>query len=537
MLFFIPTGSSAERSRRPAVTIGIAVACVAVFLATNLAAASDPEFGPLAAWVDEHPWVSEGYEGERPDAAQVLEDQRTFKVLLARELDAAGGLERRLSLVPSHGFAQVGWLTNLFVHFGLFHLLGNLLFLWIVGPLLEEAWGRRKFAAFYLSAGLVASLVQFALSRHEVASIGGASGAIAGCMGAFAVRFAASRIRFLYLIWFIRPFAGSVWVPAWLCGLGWIASEVWDLKSGGAPGVATGAHVGGFALGAVIAFALRGLGFERELLTVAESREEQSRLDQLFFDGQSAYSRGDYEAARETLLALQQQAPSYPGLTLLLAEAELRGGRGQVRFERVLRELMARPDRELEALVTKHAEALDARAFSPPFAWQLAERLRRAQPVVEPELARALVEAVAAGSGAQALKARALLASHDEPPQQPAAPSVQTLEATVVSVSARGLELSFGAQPRVVPFEAIAAVHAGLIDRALVVDLVLRQGGRVVRLSGTDPRVPALFPGQAPAAAWQGFLAGLRRAARLEAPAAPWAAYGSLEAFAAARPG
>ncbi len=125
----------------------------------------------------------------------------------------------------------------------IFHLLGNMLFLWLVGPLLDEAWGRRRILAFYLAAGLTASLVQFQISRGAVASIGGASGAIAGCMGAFALRFAATKIRFHYSVWFFRIFMGSVHVPAWICGVLWFGRELLDLRGGGASGVATGARL------------------------------------------------------------------------------------------------------------------------------------------------------------------------------------------------------------------------------------------------------------------------------------------------------
>lgn len=507
--------------------MAIAASCVAVFLWTSLSEPARPSADTLEnldAWVEEHPWVQREYGGEKPDEATVRRDVHALR----RMLDGFGGPERRLSLVPERGFAQVGWLTGLFVHFDLFHLLGNLLFLWIVGPLLEEAWGRARFSVFYLLAGLVASAVQFVLNRHEFVAIGGASGAIAGCMGAFAVRFAAERVRFHYFIWVVRIFTGEVWVPAWLCGLAWFGSEVWDLVSGSAPGVATGAHLGGFVLGSVVAFAMRGL-FEGELLTGAESRDEQAARDRAFIEAQAALANGDFERARALASALQQRAPAHEGLLPLLAEADLRGGRGQARLERLLRELMTRDDGEVELLVARLKDVIDPHGFSPSLAWSLAERLRGKR--ASPQLAQGLLEAVAAGAGAQALKARALLA-----PPEPELREVRLLDARVASVQPLGLTLEVGGEEKNVSFDAIGVVHAGTVGRELVVDLVLRRPLVVLRLKGDDARVLAMFPGQSPVNAWQSFLAGLRRAARTGEAGAPWSAYASMEAFTSARP-
>ena len=118
MFFFLPTGQSGERSRRPVITITLAALCVAVFIATSMSDGpqlSGADETDLVEWVDEHPWVLPGYDGEKPDSAQVRDDTR----VLRQRIDGYADLERRLSLVPERGFAQVGWLTNLFVHFDL----------------------------------------------------------------------------------------------------------------------------------------------------------------------------------------------------------------------------------------------------------------------------------------------------------------------------------------------------------------------------------------------------------------------------------
>lgn len=144
----------------------IAALCVAVFAWTDvLEPERSPDFSEVRVWLEERPWLAgDEYQGPMPERAVLEADRQEFKALIARAIDRGGSTERKLSLVPAHGFAQLGWITNLFLHFSLGHLLGNLAFLWVVGPLLEEAWGRRRFLVFYLAAGLVASLAQFLIS-------------------------------------------------------------------------------------------------------------------------------------------------------------------------------------------------------------------------------------------------------------------------------------------------------------------------------------------------------------------------------------
>ncbi len=549
MFFFLPTGSTAETSRKPLVTMSLAATCVAVFAWSALVEPRPRDavaFREAEAYARERPYlVDPDSDGDQPERAEFEAQKREFETLLMRGADRSGGAERRLSLVPRRGVAQVGWLTNLFVHFNLMHLLGNLLFLWLVGPLLEEAWGRRRFLAFYLAAGLVASLVQFFLERTSPASIGGASGAIAGCMGAFTLRFAATKIRFHYFLWFIRIFMGSVHVPAWLCGLLWFGRELLDLEGGGAAGVATGAHVGGFVLGGMVALSMRALGSEKTLLTVAESAEERARRTERFADAQSALSRGDSELARESLTALQREAPDYPGAAMLLAEVDVHSQRGLARLEKVLRPLLARPEQASEVRTTLHRlwPAIDARGFSPAFAWQLAEQLRAWRS--SEEMIAALLEAVAGGTGALAIKARALLDAAPprevpahvevEAPDAPVSDDARVLPVTLVAAKREGLEVIVNGVSRLVPFQVIAGVHGGLVGRALWVDVLIHQSGprTALRLSGADPFVPTLFPGTPVPKAWQDFIAATRRAAGVQPGSAPWEHFESVDALTA----
>jgi membrane associated rhomboid family serine protease len=328
-------------------------------------------------------------------------------------MDASGGLSRRFALVPSRGVAQPGWLTSMFLHGGWMHLLFNLLFLYIVAPLLEDAWGRPRFLLFYLLGGLFAGGAEFALERGSSVGIIGASGAIAACMGAFAVRFAARKIQTLYVGWFIRPFFGTVNVAAWLLGVAWFIFELKDLALGGAEGVATGAHVAGFAMGATVALGMKALGFEKTLRTTEEANLETSHMSTLMQDASVGFARGDYGGARASLTELVKLMPGREDAELLLAQIDLREHRGAARLERYLRKLMAaHRDGELFSTLLPLTTELDVTQLTPPFALELARKLRPSRNHHLIELVEPLLKHAASSGGRVATQAQADLAAH-----------------------------------------------------------------------------------------------------------------------------
>jgi membrane associated rhomboid family serine protease len=161
-------------------------------------------------------------------------------------------------LIPARGVLQIGWLSHMFLHGGLFHLLGNLLFFYLVGPFVEDLWGRGRFLGLFLIGGVVAAAVQFALDPGFAGPIIGASGAIAACMGAFCIEFPRRQVRIFY--WYFRSY-GTFFIPVWLWAGLWFAREVLSLVVAGAGSeIAFGAHVGGFVFGVGAALAV---GFMR----------------------------------------------------------------------------------------------------------------------------------------------------------------------------------------------------------------------------------------------------------------------------------
>ncbi len=108
-------------------------------------------------------------------------------------------------LVPvSHGWWA--WLTSTFLHGGLFHLLGNMVYLYLFGACVEDIMGRGKFVVFYLTGGIVANLIQvmFTTSASADIPVVGASGAISACIGAFLVVLPKTEINFWYMLFWIK---------------------------------------------------------------------------------------------------------------------------------------------------------------------------------------------------------------------------------------------------------------------------------------------------------------------------------------------
>lgn len=148
------------------------------------------------------------------------------------------------------------WLAvvvSMFLHGSLLHLGGNMLFLWIFGNNIEDHLGHLRYLLFYVVAGAAATAAHVAAQLDSTVPVIGASGAVAGVMGAYLVWFPAARVRTLIFLGFIVLFPK---VPAALMLLAWFVSQFFI---GPDEGVAWMAHVGGFVFGAVIALPLRSM--------------------------------------------------------------------------------------------------------------------------------------------------------------------------------------------------------------------------------------------------------------------------------------
>lgn len=147
--------------------------------------------------------------------------------------------------------------TAMFIHGGWLHLLGNMLFLWIFGDNVEDRLGSVRYLLFYLATGLAGFMAQMAASPVSSSPMIGASGAIAGVMGAYILMFPRSKIIALVPIFFFFTF---IEVPAFLFLILWFGLQLLNGVAGiGTQGnlVAWWAHVGGFLTGLVGAVMMR----------------------------------------------------------------------------------------------------------------------------------------------------------------------------------------------------------------------------------------------------------------------------------------
>ncbi|UCF88218.1 MAG: rhomboid family intramembrane serine protease [bacterium] len=151
-------------------------------------------------------------------------------------------------LIP---YALVPFLTSQFLHGGWLHLLGNMLFLYIFGDNVEGAFGHFRYLIFYLACGVAASMAHFLVNPSSTVPTVGASGAIAGILGAYFLLFPKARVLTLVPIFY---FVQIVEIPAVLfLGLWFLIqflSGSMALGTEAAAGVAWWAHIGGFIVGA-----------------------------------------------------------------------------------------------------------------------------------------------------------------------------------------------------------------------------------------------------------------------------------------------
>lgn len=159
-------------------------------------------------------------------------------------------------IVPS---LRPAWLTifsSMFLHGGFTHIIGNLWYFWIFGNNVEDYLGVKGFIIFYLLSGVIASLTQVAMDPLSKVPIIGASGAIAGAMGAYFYLFPRSRVKTLV---FLFVFFTFVEIPASFFLLVWFIMQLSSAFTsfGVAAGVAFWAHVGGFVFGFLAAMIIK----------------------------------------------------------------------------------------------------------------------------------------------------------------------------------------------------------------------------------------------------------------------------------------
>lgn len=162
------------------------------------------------------------------------------------------------ALIPSRisqGDAFGGFFSSMFLHGGIMHLAGNMLFLYIFGDNIEDEMGHFGFALFYLACGLAAGAAQYVTDPSSPVPMVGASGAIAGVMGAYLLLYPKAKVDILIILIIIFR---VITIPSWIMLALWFAMQliggIGTATDGG--GVAYWAHAGGFVAGLVLALPL-----------------------------------------------------------------------------------------------------------------------------------------------------------------------------------------------------------------------------------------------------------------------------------------
>jgi membrane associated rhomboid family serine protease len=292
----LPIGHEETTVRRmPWVTLTIIGVSVVAFILTAIAPSGEDRFAfserQAVGYFLDHPYLelderlkdytyySLRQQRNRQDIAQP--DDADELHLQQRELDALveafdevrnSTPYYRWGLVPTDQRAAA-WLTHMMMHVGLLHLFGNLFIFYLAGPPLEGAWGHFPFAVFYVVAGLVAAFFFIAGYPDVDEPLIGASGAIAGVMGAFAVRYWKTRITFFYFFFFFKIYTGTFTAPAGLMLGLWVLAQIafasgwWAFMGMADMGeIAFEAHIAGFIFGAGVAFFVRRFALEERFL-------------------------------------------------------------------------------------------------------------------------------------------------------------------------------------------------------------------------------------------------------------------------------
>jgi membrane associated rhomboid family serine protease len=317
----LPIGHEDGTVRRaPWVTLGVILVCLLVQVAMasqrDVERQADESWRAAFEYAVDHPYLrvdpalvpeeaTRRLEGAIPPRDVGAEQLRLDQLTAAWRADLARHPLWRGGLIPAHP-SVTGWFAHMFLHAGWLHLIGNMLFLYLAGPFLEDAWGRRLFATFYVTAGLFAGGMYALLERHLDAPLIGASGAVAGVLGAFLLLRGRTNIRFLLFLGFVATFTAPAWVmlPLWflLELLDALAGDVNAAGMGG--GVAYWAHVWGFVFGlAFAAVVQRVRPVAPQALPRAPSRDP--RLD----EARKLLDRGLYPRAW-TLLAEAAARPN-----------------------------------------------------------------------------------------------------------------------------------------------------------------------------------------------------------------------------------
>lgn len=214
--------------------------------------------------------------------------------------------------VMRYGFRPADWnvrsaFGHMFLHGGFMHLLGNMVFLWLVGCILEMAWGRMLFLGLYIAGGLCAVALFGIVYQASVIPLIGASGAIAALMGAYAVLYGRRRIKVFYSLGF---YFNYTMVPGLVILALWMGNEVFQLLLGPESRVAYMAHIGGLGSGALMGLVRLKIRGEDPDEVLEQGNDPGKKTASLLNEALKRVEKLDTQGARDLLQQVLQIDPN-----------------------------------------------------------------------------------------------------------------------------------------------------------------------------------------------------------------------------------
>lgn len=345
-MFLYPIGRDEAEVRRHAwVSYAILAFNILFFIISHAAmrrmeaAPIENKFDEIISYLNEHPYLRppeeikqflsvkdrEYLDGERRfrytnmggGSQESLEEERQEQAWLNQ---LAAELVELRDTTPFHKYgykpSEGGFktlITSMFLHGGFGHIIGNLLFFFVTGPFLEDVLGRPLFTFLYFTGGMIASWTHAWQHPGSDIPLIGASGAIAAVMGAYLIRFARSKIEFIWIpiiirpMWHIRFFVPAfVVLPLWFGSQFMIATKETDVS-----GVAVWAHVGGFAYGMFFGGIFKFANIEEKFINPAVEKETVWKQDQRLIRATEARARWDFETAQKEVASLLKSDPGH----------------------------------------------------------------------------------------------------------------------------------------------------------------------------------------------------------------------------------
>ena len=359
-MLIIPAENSVNWKRPPLITIGLMLMCLVVFLFyqggdsrkmeqavneyldSNLQALEAPEYEDYLQrqiqfeGADDRVYELQQFQDLRASdepfwlAVSLLMDREFYQYLQnnqgviwtpaerARWAEQRAPIEEnyiqklsafQLGLVPAN-LSLSALITYQFLHGGWGHIIGNLVFLFLLGFTVEKALGPGRFLIAYLLCGALSGLVFTAFSSGSYVPLVGASGSISGLMGMYVAIYGLQKIRFFY---FLGVYFNYFRAPALAMLPVWLGKEIYDYWFAGATGIAYMAHAGGLVAGADLVWLLGRSWLQvREEFYEPEEEEQDARFTTGYAQAMASLGRMDFDIARRQFEALREHYPDRP---------------------------------------------------------------------------------------------------------------------------------------------------------------------------------------------------------------------------------